>query len=98
MMRMPSEIIFRKRGCGASLFRIGTLELATQKPWLFARATCNSSAGYYLLGRTRDLTVPLSRTWVGRQRTRSQEFQTSWPASGQKILATLLARLVHCAL
>jgi len=44
------------------------------------------------------MTVPLSLTWVGRQRTRSQEFQTSWPASGQKILATLLVRLVHCAL
>src|SRR5215469_17232078 len=47
------------------------------------------------------MTVPLSRTWVGRQRT--QELQTSWPASGQKILATLLVRLVlvrlvHCAL
>ena len=23
----------RKRGCGASLFRVCTLELATQKPW-----------------------------------------------------------------
>jgi hypothetical protein len=23
----------RRRGCGASLFRVGALELATQKPW-----------------------------------------------------------------
>src|SRR6516164_8000554 len=40
------------------------------RPLRIARASCNSSAGYYLLGRTKDMTVPLSRTWVGRQRTR----------------------------
>jgi hypothetical protein len=68
------------------------------RPLRIARASCSSSAGYYLLGRTRDTTVPLSRTWVGQQRTRSQEFQTSWPASGQRILATFGTPSSLCAI
>src|SRR6516225_3424718 len=40
----------------------------------------------------------LLQMWVGRQRTRSQELQMSWPANGQKISATLLTSLVHSQL
>jgi len=53
------------------------------RPLRIARASCNSSAGYYLLGRTRDMTA-LLQMWVGRQRTRGQEFPVSSPAIGQK--------------
>ena len=43
------------------------------------------------------MTVPLLRMWLGRQRTRGQEFLVSRPAIGQKIPATLLASPVHRA-
>jgi hypothetical protein len=35
------------------------------QPPRIARASCNSNAKYYLLGRTRDMTVPLLQMWVG---------------------------------
>jgi hypothetical protein len=44
------------------------------QPLRIARASCNSTARYYLLGRTRDMTVPLLQMWAGRQRTPGQEF------------------------
>jgi len=44
------------------------------------------------------MTVALLQMWVGRQRTRGQELQMSWPAHGQKTSATLLTSLVHSQL
>ena len=55
------------------------------RPLRIARASCNSSAGYCLIGRTRDMTVAPLRMWVGRQRPRRQEFQTPSQAIARKI-------------